>query len=97
MSANDEQVGGGHYKDKPIEVWDFIHYNGLGYLAGNAIKYLARYKDKNGVEDLQKARHYVDKLIEVETEAARRESFNRVMSPEEERDYGPGRGYVDQG
>lgn len=37
-----------------------------GYLAGNVVKYIARYRDKNGVEDLKKARHYLDKLIEIE-------------------------------
>ncbi len=84
VSANDKQVAGDHYKDKPIEVWDFIHENGIGYLAGNAIKYLARYKVKNGVEDLLKAQHYVEKLIEVETVAQQAE------------DCGPGRGYVNQ-
>ena len=39
-----------------------------GFLQGNVIKYLCRYRDKNGVEDLRKARHYLDKLIEVECE-----------------------------
>lgn len=85
-SADDKQVGGSHYKNKPIEVWDFVHQNGLGYLAGNAVKYLSRYKEKNGVEDLRKAIHYIEKLIEVEEQA---EVWN-------EDDCGPGRGYVNQ-
>ena len=52
-------------KNKVIQPWDYIVANDMGYLAGNIIKYVTRYKDKNGVEDLKKARHYLDKLIEV--------------------------------
>lgn len=65
MSANDRQVGGDHYA-KPIQPWDYIAANGIGFLDGVAIKYLTRWKDKGGVEDLKKARHYIDKLIELE-------------------------------
>ncbi len=65
--ANNIQHGGDHYKKKVIEPWDFIEANGIGFLDGNAIKYLTRWKDKNGIEDLKKARHYIDKLIEVES------------------------------
>lgn len=65
-SANDVQHGGMHYKAKLIEPWDYIEANGIGFLDGNAIKYLTRWKDKGGIEDLKKARHYIDKLIEVE-------------------------------
>lgn len=67
MSANDTQEGGAHYKGKAIQPWDYIVSNGIGYLEGNVIKYVTRYKDKNGVEDLKKARHYLDKLIETLT------------------------------
>ena len=62
---NAHQIGGNHYKNKAIQPWDYIVANDMGYLAGNIIKYVTRYKDKNGVEDLKKARHYLDKLIEV--------------------------------
>lgn len=65
MSANDVQEGGAHYKGKAIQPWDYIVANNIGYLEGNVIKYVTRYKDKNGVQDLKKARHYLDKLIEV--------------------------------
>jgi len=68
LSANDVQVGGSHYKDKPIEPWDYIARNGIGYLEGNAIKYLSRWKDKGGIEDIRKAAHYIQKLIELEEE-----------------------------
>lgn len=67
-SANDRQHGGDHYKKMPIQPWDFIVANDIGFLAGNAIKYVARYKDKNGIEDLKKAIHFIEKLIEVEEE-----------------------------
>jgi hypothetical protein len=65
--ANDIQHGGNHYKQAAIEPWDFIVANDIGFLDGNAIKYLCRWKNKNGIEDLLKARHYIDKLIEVES------------------------------
>jgi len=64
--ANETQHGGTHYKDLPIEPWDYIITNGIGYLEGNAIKYLTRWKVKGGIEDLKKASHYIEKLIEVE-------------------------------
>jgi hypothetical protein len=62
-SPDETQVGGDHYKDNEIQVWDAIHDWGLGYFSGNVIKYVARHRKKNGVEDLKKARHYLDKLI----------------------------------
>lgn len=64
--ANSTQVGGRHYKDR-IEVWDAVEAWGCGFLDGNVIKYLARFRRKGGLEDLHKARHYLTKLIEVET------------------------------
>jgi len=67
-SANDVQVGGSHYKNKPIEPWDYIARNGIGFFEGNAIKYLSRWKDKGGIEDIRKAAHYIQKLIELEEE-----------------------------
>jgi hypothetical protein len=66
--ANDTQVAGNHYKQFQIEPWDAIVDWGLGYLDGNAVKYLSRWRHKNGIEDLKKARHYIDKLLETEME-----------------------------
>lgn len=66
MSALKDQVGGNHYKQFKIQPVEFIHINDLGYIVGNIIKYVCRYKFKNGVEDLRKARHYIDLLIESE-------------------------------
>jgi hypothetical protein len=62
--ANTRQVGGQHYKTS-IEVWDFVIANDIGYLEGNAIKYLARWRKKDGIKDLEKARHYLEKIIEI--------------------------------
>lgn len=64
--ANSRQVAGDHYQGKAIQPWDYIIGNGLGYLEGNVVKYVSRWRDKGGVADLEKARHYLDKLIEVE-------------------------------
>jgi hypothetical protein len=63
--ADDMQVGGNHYKDKSIQPWDYIIANDLGYLEGNVVKYVSRWKNKNGIEDLKKAQHYLAKLLEV--------------------------------
>lgn len=65
-TANDVQVAGTHYKDKAIQPWDYIVANDLGYLEGNIIKYVSRWKDKGGVDDLRKAQHYLTKLIETQ-------------------------------
>ncbi len=64
-SANNVQIGGRHYKNKKIQPWDFIIANELGFLEGNIVRYISRWRDKNGIEDLEKARHYLEKLIEV--------------------------------
>ena len=74
MSALNTQVGGSHYKNMTIQPVEFIERNNLGFCVGNIIKYVCRYKDKNGIEDLKKARHYVDLLIEIE------ESKNQAAS-----------------
>ena len=71
MSANDMQVGGEHYRSKEIQPWDAMQAwmtpeQFKGFLWGNIIKYIARWQDKGGVEDLRKARHYMDKLIEIQ-------------------------------
>ena len=66
LKANDVQVAGTHYKSKAVQPWDYIVANNLGYLEGNIVKYVSRWKDKGGVDDLRKARHYLDKLIEIQ-------------------------------
>ena len=67
MSAFDHQEAGNHYKDCAIQPAEFIHRNGIGYMEGNVIKYVSRWRKKNGLEDLKKARHYLDLLIEMES------------------------------
>ena len=66
--ANEEQVGGEHYKNKAIQPWDYIVSNNLGYLEGCVVKYVSRYKEKGGMQDLEKAAHYLQKLMEVQSE-----------------------------
>jgi len=65
--ANDVQIGGEHYMRRAIQPWDYIAANGLGFFEGNIIKYVTRWRSKDGLKDLEKARHYLDKLIEVES------------------------------
>ena len=65
-SANQTQVAGNHYKNKAIQPWDYIVSNNIGYLEGNVIKYVSRWRDKGGVDDLKKAQHYLTKLIETQ-------------------------------
>lgn len=61
----DVQVGGGHYKKYAIQPVEFITKNKLGFLEGCVIKRICRYEDKNGREDLEKAKHEIDLLIEL--------------------------------
>lgn len=65
-SAFDIQCGGSHYKDMAIQPIEFIMANGLGFCEGNAVKYVTRWKSKGGIEDLKKAIHYLQMLIEQE-------------------------------
>jgi hypothetical protein len=68
--ANDVQVGGNHYTSKSVQPWEAMESwmseeAFKGYIWGNVIKYMARWEDKGGVEDLKKAQHYLDKLISI--------------------------------
>lgn len=56
------QVGGDHY-ESAIQPFDYIRANDLGFFEGNIVKYITRYKKKNGLEDLLKAKHYMEELI----------------------------------
>lgn len=66
MSALETQVGGNHYKNLKIQPIEYIHANNIGYMEGNVIKYVSRWREKNGIKDLEKAKHYIDLLIELE-------------------------------
>lgn len=80
--ANRTQVGGAHYKTDGEQHWDRQwRMFGAGYFIGCITKYVERYQKKNGLEDLRKARHFLDKLIELEMA---------------EGDDGPTKAYVDQ-
>lgn len=65
MKANEKQVGGTHYQNRGgIQHWDFASARQYDYFQGVMSKYIDRWKDKNGLEDLLKCRHYLDKYIE---------------------------------
>lgn len=66
MISTSQQVGGTHYKDMAIQPVEFIHRNEIGFIEGSVIKYVCRWRNKGGVEDLRKARHFLDLLIEME-------------------------------
>ena len=65
--ANARQIGGNHYLFLAIQPWDYNLANGLGFIEGNIVKYITRWREKGGIDDLRKARHFLDKLIEWET------------------------------
>jgi hypothetical protein len=70
QTADLQQVGGNHYKDLSVQPWSAMESwmtpeQFAGFLRGNAIKYLARCDVKGGIDDIKKARHYIDKLVEV--------------------------------
>jgi len=60
---SDKQVGGTHYLKMAIQPWDYIVANDLGFFEGNVLKDISRWKNKNGVEDLEKAVHCLQALI----------------------------------
>lgn len=62
--ALDKQIGGSHYKDLKIQPIEYILSNNIGYAEGCVLKYISRWQSKNGIQDLKKARHYLDLLIE---------------------------------
>lgn len=102
MSANDRQVAGDHYQTDGEQHWDRQwKLHGRGYFVGCITKYVERYHKKNGVQDLEKAKHFLEKLIELEkastpkpvglTQAPLNTSFNFYKETAS-----PGRGYVNQ-
>ena len=68
MTALDQQIAGTHYSKLKIQPVQYIHANGLGFCEGSIVKYITRWRDKGGIEDLRKARHFIDLLIELENE-----------------------------
>ena len=66
-NVNQKQIGGTHYQKLDPAPWDVILKWNLGYLEGTALKYIARWRDKGGLDDIRKAVHFLEKLIEVES------------------------------
>lgn len=66
MSALDTQVGGSHYKDMAIQPMEYSMANQLDACQHTAIKYITRFREKGGIQDLEKAKHVIDMLIEFE-------------------------------
>ena len=64
MKSFKKQVGGNHYKNYEIQPVEFIIKNNIGFVEGNIIKYILRFKEKGGVVDLKKAKHYIELLID---------------------------------
>ena len=64
MKSYKKQVGGNHYKKYKIQPVEFIVKNNIGFCEGNIIKYILRFKDKGGIADLEKAKHYIELLID---------------------------------
>lgn len=71
MSALDTQIGGGHYKGMKIQPMEYSMANGLDACQHTAIKYISRFRDKGGIQDLEKAKHCIDMLIEFEQQKVR--------------------------
>jgi hypothetical protein len=63
---SNEQVGGSHYKDLAIQPAEYVHRNKLGYLEGAVVKYVTRHKQKAGAQDIRKAIHCLQLLLEYE-------------------------------
>jgi hypothetical protein len=92
VSANERQVGGTHYQDAGddlLQHWDIVKIFDLDYFQGQITKYIMRWKDKNGLEDLQKAQHFLEKYIEI---AEHQQAVIQAMKAGAE----PGPGYVNQ-
>ena len=64
MSIYEKQIGGSHYKNMKIQPSEFINKNNLPFAEGNAIKYICRHKHKGERQDLEKAKHYIDMILE---------------------------------
>jgi len=67
QSALNEQVAGDHYKKMKIQPVEYIHANNIPFIEGCIIKYASRWRDKGGIKDLEKIKHFADLLIELES------------------------------
>ena len=64
MNVYKKQIGGNHYLEMKMQPSEFINRNKLQFAEGNAIKYICRHQDKGEIQDLEKAKHYIDMIIE---------------------------------
>ncbi len=75
MSALNEQVGGGHYKSLPIQPVEYCQKNGLRYCESAVVKYVSRHREKNGAQDIRKAIHFLELLLEIEYQEPKKEGL----------------------
>jgi UDP-3-O-acyl-N-acetylglucosamine deacetylase len=66
MNPKDKQIGGSHYKNYKIQPIEFMVENKIPFLEGSVIKYVLRHREKNGIQDIDKAIHYLELLKEIE-------------------------------
>ncbi len=64
--ARDKMIGGDHYRQGGIQPIEYIHANNLSFCEGNVVKYVTRWRHKDGLKDLEKAKHYIELLMELE-------------------------------
>lgn len=76
LPALETQIGGSHYKDMAIQPMTYSMANGLDACQHTIIKYVSRFRQKNGLEDLEKAKHCLDLLIEFETNKGRADPYS---------------------
>lgn len=67
QSSLGAQVGGAHYKSRNIQPVEYAYANSLDFFEGSVVKYITRWRDKGGISDLEKAKHFIEMLIELET------------------------------
>ena len=92
MKPSDKQVGGDHYRKLAIQPSEYIYRNGLNWFEGNAIKYITRHRIKGGRQDIEKAMHYLELLLEAEYGSRPTETPERRVSGTDDRegsDYPP--------
>lgn len=77
-SALDRQVGGDHYLKYRIQPKEFFHANGIPHMEAVIMEYVLRWRDKGGVQDLEKAKHMIDLLIELEAKEAARAALDET-------------------
>ena len=78
MSSLSTQVGGGHYKDLAIQPVEYISKNRMGFIEGSVVKYVTRWRAKGGISDLKKAIHFLQILIEFESDGETPEQVRDV-------------------